>query len=63
MPITSNDLRNIPIDQIGLERPLLKRCLAKRKLFFGARQPYCGERAQRLLQSFYLGLWRNPCGI
>ncbi len=50
MPITHDDLReltkvslddylrNIPIDQIGVERPLLKRCLAKRKLFFGARQ-------------------------
>ncbi len=50
MPITHDDLReltkvllddyllNIRIDQIGVERPLLKRCLAKRKLFFGARQ-------------------------
>ncbi len=48
MPITSDDLRelikvllddylrNIPIDQIGVERPLLKRCLAKCKLFFCA---------------------------
>ncbi len=50
MPITSDDLReltkvlldnylrNIPIDKIGVEHPLLKRCLAKHKLFFGARQ-------------------------
>ncbi len=50
MPITHDDLRkltkvslddylrNIPIDKIGVERPLLKRCLAKRKLFFGAQQ-------------------------
>ncbi len=50
MPISAHDLReltkvslddylrNIPIDQIGVERPLLKRCLSKRKLFFGARQ-------------------------
>jgi len=31
-------LRNIPVDQIGVEHPFLKKCLAKRKLFFGARQ-------------------------
>jgi hypothetical protein len=31
-------LKNIPVDQIGVQHPLLKKCLAKRKLFFGARQ-------------------------
>ncbi len=31
-------LRNIPVDQIGVEHPFLKKCLSKRKLFFGARE-------------------------
>lgn len=31
-------LRNIPVDQIGTERPLLKKLMSKRKLFLGAKQ-------------------------
>ena len=31
-------LRNIPVDQISTDRPLLKRLMAKRKLFMGAKQ-------------------------
>lgn len=50
MPISAADLteltkvsldeymRNIPIDQIAVEQPFLKRLMAKRKLFLGARQ-------------------------
>lgn len=50
MPISAPDLaeltkvsldeymRNIPIDQIAVEHPFLKRLMAKRKLFLGARQ-------------------------
>lgn len=50
MPISSPDLaelakisldeymRNIPVDQIGTERPLLKKLMSKRKLFLGAKQ-------------------------
>lgn len=50
MPISPGDLqeltkvsldeymRNIPVDQIAVEQPLLKRVMAKRKLFLGARQ-------------------------
>jgi hypothetical protein len=30
-------LRNIPVDQIAVEQPLLKKLMAKRKLFLGAR--------------------------
>lgn len=31
-------LRNVPVDQIAVEQPLLKRLMAKRKLFLGAKQ-------------------------
>lgn len=50
MPISAPDLaelakisldeymRNIPVDQIATERPLLKKLMSKRKLFLGAKQ-------------------------
>ncbi|AZY49598.1 phage major capsid protein [Bordetella avium] len=50
MPISANDLaylgkvsldeylRNLPVDQIGVEHPLLKKLMSKRKLFLGAKQ-------------------------
>lgn len=50
MPISAPDLaylgkvsldeymRNTPVDQIGVEHPLLKKLMAKRKLFLGAKQ-------------------------
>lgn len=50
MPISAPDLqalgkvsldeymRNLPVDQIGVEHPLLKKLMAKRKLFLGAKQ-------------------------
>jgi hypothetical protein len=50
MPISAGDLtylgkvsldeymRNTPVDQIGVEHPLLKKLMAKRKLFLGAKQ-------------------------
>ncbi|MCX8565499.1 MAG: hypothetical protein ON057_000226 [Glomeribacter sp. 1016415] len=31
-------LRNIPVDNIGTERPFLKKLLSKRKAFMGAKQ-------------------------
>lgn len=50
MPISAGDLaylgkvslddymRNTPVDQIGVEHPLLKKLMSKRKLFLGAKQ-------------------------
>lgn len=50
MPISAPDLaylgkvslddymRNVPVDQIGVEHPLLKKLMSKRKLFLGAKQ-------------------------
>lgn len=36
-------LRNIPVDQIGTDRPLLKKLMSKRKQFLGAKQYIVGN--------------------